>query len=95
MGICPAEIWHAYMAAVTEGHPCAALHESNLGISFQPFYGKYASTGLAAAAAESESGEPKKPHRPHTTAPPRSPSAPAAPKTGPPAVNKTGGAGPG
>jgi len=44
-GALPAVIWHDYMAPVTEGHPCAALHTSNAGISYQPFYGKYATTG--------------------------------------------------
>jgi penicillin-binding protein 1A len=53
-GYLPAEIWHAYMAAVTEGHPCAPLHESNVGLTFKPFYGKFASTGLAAAEASQE-----------------------------------------
>jgi penicillin-binding protein 1A len=46
-GKLPADIWHAYMAAVTEGKPCAPLNESSAGISYQPFFGKYASTGQA------------------------------------------------
>jgi len=46
-GALPADIWHAYMGPVTEGHPCGALHTSNSGISYQPFYGKYATTGRA------------------------------------------------
>ena len=99
-GYLPAEIWHAYMAAVTEGHPCAPLNESNAGLTFKPFYGKYASTGLAAAAAENEEGEAKKHHKPSHAprgaggAPP-APKAPAGPGPAPPGVNKTGGAGPG
>jgi len=52
-GYLPAEIWHAYMAAVTEGQPCVPFPPSNEAISYQPFYGKYASTGLAQAAEES------------------------------------------
>ncbi|HMD57063.1 MAG TPA: penicillin-binding transpeptidase domain-containing protein, partial [Solirubrobacteraceae bacterium] len=55
-GYLPAEIWHAYMAPVTEGHPCAPLHESSQGISYRPFYGKYATTGLG-QHGESQSGE--------------------------------------
>jgi penicillin-binding protein 1A len=47
-GYLPADIWHAYMSGVTEGKPCAPLNESSTGISFQPFYGKYATTGLEA-----------------------------------------------
>jgi penicillin-binding protein 1A len=54
-GALPAEIWHAYMSAVTEGTPCAPLHESSEGISYQPFYGKYAATGQA-QAPENEFG---------------------------------------
>jgi len=52
-GYLPAEIWHAYMAAVTEGQPCAEFPPSKEAISYQPFYGKYASTGLAQASQES------------------------------------------
>jgi penicillin-binding protein 1A len=51
-GYLPAEIWHAYMAAVTEGHACAPLNESNTGLTFKPFFGKFAATGLAAAESE-------------------------------------------
>ncbi len=83
-GYLPAEIWHAYMAAVTEGHPCAALNESNQGISFRPFYGKYATTGLAHGFGESTGEEPAgatKPsgHKPapeHQNAPAQTPGEP-------------------
>ncbi len=44
-GALPAQIWHDYMSAVTEGKPCAPLHMNSEGISYQPFYGKYATTG--------------------------------------------------
>jgi penicillin-binding protein 1A len=44
-GYLPAEIWHAYMAAVTEGAPCATFPHPNETLSYQPFYGKYAITG--------------------------------------------------
>jgi penicillin-binding protein 1A len=65
-GYLPADIWHAYMAPVTEGHPCAALHESSEGISYAPFYGKFAATGRAQASkeVEAEQHKPKKPHKP-------------------------------
>jgi penicillin-binding protein 1A len=77
-GALPAVIWHDYMSAVTEGHPCAALNESNDGLQFKPFYGKYAETGLAQQAKEAvqESSHlgvhPSKPtthgaHPPHST----------------------------
>jgi penicillin-binding protein 1A len=44
-GYLPAEIWHNYMAAVTEGAPCAQFPHANETLSYQPFYGKYAITG--------------------------------------------------
>jgi penicillin-binding protein 1A len=90
-GALPSVIWHDYMSAVTEGHPCAPLHESNTGITFQPFYGKFAATGLAAAASEGESSEKRKPHRRSPSRSRSTPGSPAAPHPEPPAVNKTGG----
>jgi len=53
-GYLPAEIWHAYMAAVTEGKPCVPLPESKETIAYKPFYGKYATTGQALANQEAE-----------------------------------------
>jgi penicillin-binding protein 1A len=53
-GYLPAEIWHAYMAAVTEGRPCVQFSPSKEAISYQPFYGKYATTGEALASQENE-----------------------------------------
>jgi penicillin-binding protein 1A len=44
-GYLPAEIWHDYMATVTEGQPCIPFPEPKEPISYQPFFGKYASTG--------------------------------------------------
>jgi penicillin-binding protein 1A len=61
-GALPAEIWHTYMSAVTEGHPCAPLNESSAGIEYKPFYGKYASTGQSQAAGEeTQPGQPPGP----------------------------------
>jgi penicillin-binding protein 1A len=58
-GYLPAEIWHTYMSAVTEGQPCVPFPPSKEAISYKPFYGKYASTGLALAAeANAHSSEP-------------------------------------
>jgi penicillin-binding protein 1A len=90
-GALPSSIWHDYMSAVTEGHPCAPLHESNAGISFQPFYGKFAATGQAAAAAEGEASEKSKPRRRSQSRGHATPRSPAAPGSEPPGVNKTGG----
>jgi penicillin-binding protein 1A len=58
-GALPAVIWHDYMSAVTEGKPCAPLHESSQGISYQPFYGKYATTGRSGGEAEQSSEAPE------------------------------------
>ena len=108
-GYLPADIWHAYMASVTEGHPCAPLNESNDGLTFKPFYGHYAATGLEEAAKESakKPGHHKhsatsSPEAPATSetgggAPPtRTPSGPGAtPEANGPTIKQTGGAAPG
>jgi penicillin-binding protein 1A len=60
-GKLPADIWHAYMAPVTEGKPCAPLNESSTGISYQPFFGKYATTGQTEEGNGSEHKHKKKP----------------------------------
>jgi penicillin-binding protein 1A len=52
-GALPAEIWHAYMAAVTEGEPCSEFPSASEPISYQPFFGKYASTGASSSEGES------------------------------------------
>jgi penicillin-binding protein 1A len=68
-GYLPAEIWHAYMAAVTENQSCVQFPPSKEAISYTPFYGKYASTGEAEAskaaeqlAAEHPTHHPSKTH---------------------------------
>src|SRR5271155_854083 len=58
-GYLPAEIWHTYMAAVTEGQPCVPFPPSKEAIAYKPFYGKYASTGLSLAP---EAGIPSSEH---------------------------------
>jgi penicillin-binding protein 1A len=88
-GYLPAEIWHAYMAAVTEGQPCVPFPPSKEAISYVPFYGKYASTGLAQATEESSHSSehaPTKPQRHTNRANPNAPagnrhSAPSEPST--------------
>ncbi len=61
-GYLPAEIWHAYMASVTEGKPCSEFPESKEPISYEPFYGKYAATGRSHAGAEGEEGDQQPKH---------------------------------
>lgn len=53
-GYLPAEIWHTYMAAVTEGQPCAPFEKAKEEISYQPFYGKFSSTGGSSSSGYSE-----------------------------------------
>jgi membrane peptidoglycan carboxypeptidase len=106
-GRLPAEIWHAYMGPVTEGHPCAALHTSNTGISYKPFYGKFATTGhvevFTPTPQKKDKGEGHTPSRGAAEAPA---GGGPEPGTGPPGQEKkakrespdageAGGAGPG
>jgi penicillin-binding protein 1A len=51
-GYLPAEIWHAYMAAVTEGQKCVEFPPATEPISYQPFFGKFASTGESSQSGE-------------------------------------------
>jgi penicillin-binding protein 1A len=64
-GYLPAEIWHAYMAAVTEGEPCTQFPSPSEQISYQPFFGKFATTGQSSSEESSESTEPEKRKSPH------------------------------
>ena len=86
-GYLPAEIWHAYMAAVTEDQPCVQFPPSKEAISYQPFYGKYASTGLALEAQEaaSASEHAKKPHKHGEPAEHGAAHTPSTPETSTPA----------
>jgi penicillin-binding protein 1A len=61
-GYLPAEIWHDYMAAVTEGKPCTPFPTPTEPISYQPFFGKFATTGQA-AVKETYLGEEERPAR--------------------------------
>ncbi len=67
-GYLPAEIWHAYMAAVTEGKSCVPFPQSKEAISYRPFYGKFATTGQTQLGTPSEVGpfseHPVKQHSP-------------------------------
>jgi penicillin-binding protein 1A len=53
-GYLPAEIWHDYMAGVTEGKECVQFSPAKEPISYEPFYGKFATTGQSHAGSESE-----------------------------------------
>lgn len=106
-GYLPADIWHAYMSAVTEGKPCAEFPQPKEPIAYQPFYGKYASTGLAQAGEETQASEHKKKKSHHAgggaapehgaspPAPSEAPATPQPPTPAEPPPSKTGGASPG
>jgi penicillin-binding protein 1A len=51
-GYLPAEIWHDYMSTVTEGQSCIPFEEPKEPISYQPFFGHYASTGRSTQSNE-------------------------------------------
>ena len=53
-GHLPAEIWHAYMTPVVGNH-CVAFPSATEPISYQPFFGKFATTGQSLAQSESSS----------------------------------------
>ena len=57
-GYLPAEIWHDYMAGVTEGQSCTQFPEPKESISYQPFFGRFATTGRTSGGGEPSSGEP-------------------------------------
>jgi penicillin-binding protein 1A len=100
-GFLPAEIWHAYMSAVTEGQSCASFPEPKESISYQPFYGKFATTGRTESPGESGNEESRHFETQHHRTPSpehheaRAPATPSpAPSPGP-TVQGTGGAPPG
>jgi penicillin-binding protein 1A len=58
-GYLPAEIWHDYMASVTEGQPCVPFPEPKESISYEPFFGRFATTGRSGSEqSEGERSEP-------------------------------------
>jgi penicillin-binding protein 1A len=99
-GYLPAEIWHAYMSQVVEGKTCEEFASAKESPTYEPFYGKYATTGQSRSSSEEEGEEPSK----HKTSSPKR-HAPAkggtgAPSPSPPAheeppVGGTGGSSPG
>ncbi|HEX3910839.1 MAG TPA: transglycosylase domain-containing protein [Solirubrobacteraceae bacterium] len=105
-GYLPAEIWHAYMASVTEGKPCHEFPSPKESISYTPFYGKFATTGESHSYSEegSEESSESKSHHGETHPPDKggagapSPAPPAheeAPAHEEPHLGGTGGASPG
>src|SRR5256886_2958882 len=65
-GRLPADIWHAYMSAVTEGKPCVPFPQGE-ALSYRPFFGKLATTRQSSSGSgESEYSET---YAPRYTAP--------------------------
>ena len=99
-GYLPAEIWHAYMAAVTEGKTCHEFPSPKEAISYTPFYGKFATTGESRVSEEGpeESSEHGEHHGSHSSPDHGGAGAPVAPTPAPPAHEEehlAGGASPG
>ncbi len=69
-GYLPAEIWHDYMSGVV-GQKCASFPAVTEPISYQPFFGKYESSGEAALPAlPTTEGPATKPKHHHGHEPP-------------------------
>ncbi|HWG07860.1 MAG TPA: transglycosylase domain-containing protein [Solirubrobacteraceae bacterium] len=99
-GYLPAEIWHAYMSQVVEGKTCAQFPSPKESLSYEPFYGKYATTGQSRSSYEEvgEETSERKSHHAEKHAPAKGGTgapAPPAPKHEEPPVGGTGGAAPG
>ena len=59
-GYLPAEIWHDYMAGVTEGESCVQFKEPKEQITYEPFFGHFATTGRTPTGIETpETGGPE------------------------------------
>ena len=72
-GYLPAEIWHDYMAAVTEGQKCVEFAPATEPLSYQPFFSKFQTTAPSQKTSEyteekqskkaNKNGEEKQPQR--------------------------------
>ena len=82
-GYLPAEIWHAYMSAVTEGKPCVEFAQPKESISYQPFFGKFATTGRTNQVRKAKwVSQAKVPRRRSLTTPAGAPLATVEPAVG-------------
>ncbi|HTY95485.1 MAG TPA: transglycosylase domain-containing protein [Solirubrobacteraceae bacterium] len=87
-GYLPAEIWHAYMAAVTEGQPCVPFPKSQEAPKYEPFFGKYSLGGSKGSSQYLQPGEEPAqetykpgPYKNPAGKPSEGPAAPPAAKT--------------
>jgi penicillin-binding protein 1A len=74
-GYLPAEIWHAYMSAVTEGKPCVPFPQAKESLSYQPFFGNFATTGRSSESPQT--GGPKEGRGKHSSPRPHHGGGPA------------------
>jgi penicillin-binding protein 1A len=92
-GYLPAEIWHAYMAAVTEGQPCTEFPTSKEAIVYKPFYGKFATTGREAGEEEAAEEAKDSHHKKHAKDTTPGGTTPNESATGPPPSRTPSGPG--
>ncbi len=95
-GYLPAEIWHAYMAAVTEGKPCVPFPSSQQAPNYQPFFGKYSVGGSKSGSEYLQPGEEPSqetykpgPYKTGTAPKPNEGPATTTPAETPPAASPT------
>jgi penicillin-binding protein 1A len=69
-GRLPADIWHAYMSAVTEHQPCVPFPPATESFSVQPFFGNFATTGHPEPEHRSKKSAHPKKGSPHQSAGP-------------------------
>ncbi len=89
-GYLAAEIWHTYMAAVTEGQSCTQFAAPTEPISYQPFFGKYATTGETSVKAPLEGEQSTNPKN-GTQKKTNTPGEHQLPATGQPNTGPAGG----
>ncbi len=65
-GYLPAEIWHDYMSAVTEGQPCASFPQPSESLTYAPFFGKFTTTGQLESSQPSSGGQFNESPHPHS-----------------------------
>jgi penicillin-binding protein 1A len=99
-GYLPAEIWHAYMSQVLEGKTCQQFAPAKESLSYEPFYGKYATTGQSRSSFEEAGERPREHKSPKPEAHSHGKGGAGAPNPAPPAHEEpspgaTGGAAPG
>ena len=65
-GYLPAEIWHDYMSAITEGQPCASFPQPRESLTYAPFFGKFTTTGQLESSQLGSGGQFNESPHPHS-----------------------------